>query len=148
MSERRTLIRGGTVFDPSVMTAGHPADVREGEIISAIRRDLALGDLDETLDATGMLVAPDLVDMHRHVWQTNIRGIAADWSLIEYLCKIRIRIAGAYSPEDVYLGNLLSSLEMLDSGVTTVCDHSYIVMSPKHAEAAIRGLRDSGIRAV
>jgi cytosine/adenosine deaminase-related metal-dependent hydrolase len=54
----------------------------------------------------------------------------------------------AYRPEDAYIGDLISALGALNAGVTTILDWSHIGSSPEHTDAAIQGLRESGIRAV
>ena len=51
-------------------------------------------------------------------------------------------------PEDVYVADLLSALGCIDVGVTTVLDWSHIHNSPEHTDAAIKGLQESGVRAV
>lgn len=48
----------------------------------------------------------------------------------------------------MFAGNLLGALEALDAGVTTLLDFSHCTNTPEHADEAIRGLRDAGIRAV
>jgi 5-methylthioadenosine/S-adenosylhomocysteine deaminase len=53
-----------------------------------------------------------------------------------------------YRPEDVYAGDLLSAWGALNSGITTLLDWSHISNTPEHSDAAIQGLRESGIRAV
>src|SRR5690606_25249167 len=50
-------------------------------------------------------------------------------------------------PEDGYIANLLGALEALDAGVTTLLDWS-MVISQEHTDELIRGLKESGIRAV
>ena len=35
----------------------------------------------DVVDASDMVIMPGLVDTHRHVWQSVIRGIGTDWSL-------------------------------------------------------------------
>ena len=98
------------------------------------------------VDAAGALVLPGFVDTHRHTWQTAMRGICADWTLLDYFRGIRLQISSAFGPEDVYAGNYVGALEALDSGVTTLLDFSHCINSPDHADEAVRGLRDAGVR--
>src|SRR6201986_2405543 len=59
-----TLIKSGTVLDPS-LTLTQRADLllRDGKI-AAIGTNL--GPVDQTIDATGTLVVPGLLDIHVH----------------------------------------------------------------------------------
>jgi len=54
----------------------------------------------------------------------------------------------AYRPEDAYIGDLVTALGAINAGVTTMLDWSHIGNSPEHTDAAIRGLKESGIRGV
>src|SRR5207248_5714756 len=54
----------------------------------------------------------------------------------------------AYRPDDAYIGDLITALGAINAGVTTMLDWSHIGNSREHTDAAIRGLRESGIRAV
>ena len=58
------LVEHGTLIDPALNQNG-PADVllRDGKVV-AVGRDL--GPADQTIDATGKLVAPGLIDVHVH----------------------------------------------------------------------------------
>jgi cytosine/adenosine deaminase-related metal-dependent hydrolase len=51
-------------------------------------------------------------------------------------------------PDDVRIGDLVTALGAINAGVTTVLDWSHIGNTPAHTDAAIEGLRASGIRAV
>ena len=51
-----------------------------------------------------------------------------------------------HSPEDVYAGTLWGALQALDAGITTIADWAHNDQSPAHADADLRGPRDSGIR--
>ena len=52
-----------------------------------------------------------------------------------------------YRPEDTYTGNLIGTLEALDSGITTLLDWSHNLNTPEHADAAIDGAAASRARA-
>lgn len=102
----------------------------------------------EVIDASNMIVMPGFVDTHRHTWESVVRNVGADWSLTKYLNSIYFGNIGAkLRPEDGYIANLLGALEALDAGVTTLLDWS-MVISPEHTDELIRGLQESGIRAV
>jgi cytosine/adenosine deaminase-related metal-dependent hydrolase len=148
---RRLLVRGGRVLtlDPALGDLD-PGDVLvEGERIAAVGPRVEVGSGPcEVLDARGAIVLPGFVDAHRHVWQTQLRGVAADWTLFDYFVRMRLGYGAFYGPEDAYLGNLCGALEALDAGVTTLVDHCHVLHSPEHADEALRGLDESGIRGV
>ena len=130
---------------------GDPGEgrVQRGDLLIEDGRIAAIGDeaVDaERIDAAGTLVIPGFVDTHRHVWQTAIRGICADWTLLDYFLGVRVNSSGVFTPEDVYVGNYAGALEALDAGVTCLLDFSHCLNSPEHADEAVRGLRETGIR--
>jgi 5-methylthioadenosine/S-adenosylhomocysteine deaminase len=145
----RTLIRGGFVVTMDPALGDQPgADVLiEGDRIAAVGRNLS-PDGAQVIDASGDIVIPGFVDTHRHTWETPIRGTAPDQTLGEYFGTIIDGFAPKYRPQDVYAGNLWGSLECLNAGVTTLVDWSHIANTPDHADEAIHGLRDAGLRAV
>ncbi len=100
-----------------------------------------------TIDAHGGVVMPGFIDTHRHTWQTALRGICSDWTLMDYFLGVRSTLSPRYTAEDVYVGNYAGALEALDAGVTTILDFSHCNNTPEHADRAIEGLRDAGIRA-
>lgn len=101
----------------------------------------------ETVDVRGAIVAPGMVDTHRHTWQSLSRAVCADWTLGDYFYGIRLAHSPAYTADDVRLGNLLGAAEALDAGVTTILDFSHCNNTPQHSDAAVDGLREAGIRA-
>ena len=149
MAGERIAITGGTVIsmDPAIGELERGSVLVEGDRIVAVERDL--GDVDaEMIDAQGGVIMPGFIDTHRHTWQTALRGICADWTLMDYFIGIRSTLSPRYSAEDVYVGNLAGALEALDAGVTTILDFSHCNNTPEHADRAIDGLLDAGIRAV
>ena len=149
MNTERTWIRGGYVLSMDEELGDLPiGDVLvEGDRIVAVSEHLEVDDA-RVIDAQGHIVLPGFVDTHRHTWQTQMRGICADWTLNDYFLGIRLAISPAYSPEDVYVGNYVGALEALNAGVTTIVDFSHCNNSPEHADAAVEGLRTAGIRAL
>src|SRR5438094_554038 len=126
MNTERTWIRGGYVLSMDEELGDLPiGDVLvEGDRIAAVSHHLEVDDA-RVIDAQGHIVMPGFADTHRHTWQTQMRGICADWTLNDYFLGIRLAISPAYSPEDVYVGNYVGALEALNAGVTTIVDFSH-----------------------
>ncbi len=143
------LIRNGTIvsLDPDIGQL-EEADILidDGEIVE-IGHGLTASNAEE-IDATGQIVLPGFVDSHIHLAQTQVRGIAGNWSLMgEYFEHMLGNITGLYQPEDMYLGGLFGALEKLYTGTTTALDWSY-PNSLEHAERAVDAIQDTGLRAV
>lgn len=102
----------------------------------------------EIIDAAGMIVMPGLVDDHRHLWQTPLRGLAADLTAPGYRGDIRGRFGPHYTPEDLHIATLAGALDAIDSGVTTIGDFAHIMNGPEFADKSMDALRQSGIRVV
>ncbi|MGH3680481.1 MAG: amidohydrolase family protein [Natronosporangium sp.] len=150
--DRQLLIQGGYVLTMSdeIEDLAVGDVLVEGPTIVDVAPTVPVGaDWDgEVIDARGMLVTPGLVDNHRHMWQSLIRGVSANLTFGQYFAHVLEVLSGRFTPEDIYLGNLLSAYEALDSGTTTVLDWSHALNTPAHAAAALDALVDSGARAV
>ncbi|MBZ9603232.1 amidohydrolase family protein [Phyllobacterium chamaecytisi] len=146
------VLVGGTVVTGQT---GHPVlpdhDVwLSGDTISAITPS---GEHDvpeqcEVIDARHAIVMPGLIDSHRHLWQTTLRGMCSDMIAPEYRHQLREALVPFFRPEDVYAATLAGALELIDCGITTVLDWVHILNSPQHADASIAALRTSGMRAI
>ena len=97
-----------------------------------------------------MIVAPGLVDTHWHMWNTLLRsmsgGMPGEDGPAGYF-PVTVRLGRAFTDDDIYQGTLLAGAEAINSGITTVHDWCHNVRSPAHAEAGLRALADSGLRA-
>lgn len=120
----------------------------DGDHIAAVGPRLSAPDGAETIDASGMIVMPGLVNAHQHTWQTGIRGIAGDWTLFDYGRNMHAGLATRFTPEDIYLANLVGALNQINGGVTTLFDWCHNNPTPDHTDRAIDGLVESGIRAL
>jgi cytosine/adenosine deaminase-related metal-dependent hydrolase len=148
MAERK-LIKAGTVLsmDPEIGVLTPGEVLIEDDRIAAVGTDLGVTDA-ELIEMPEAIVMPGFVDTHRHTWQAPLRLIASDWTLGHYLAGLHSGFSKHFRPEDTYAGNLLGTLEALDSGITTLLDWSHNLATPAHADAAVEGLKDSGARAV
>ena len=150
MSTKTLVKRAAWVLtmDPSIGDLADCDVLIEDGVIAAVAPGLSVPDA-EVLDGTDRIVVPGFIDTHRHLWQTAMRNIAADWTLSQYLVGVLGALAPVYRPEDVYAGNLLGALEALDHGITTILDWSHCaIMTPEHTDAAVAALDESGMRAV
>ncbi|MEU7858388.1 amidohydrolase family protein [Nonomuraea sp. NPDC049141] len=144
---RPVVLRGGTVL---------PMDGRQGEggrvlprtdvlvigdRIAAVGPGLAAPPDAVEIDASGGIVMPGMIDTHRHMWQTALRGYGADWTLTQYFVWFYLEHGKLFRPEDVHAGNTLAAIEALDAGVTTVVDWSHGLQTVDHADAAADALQ-------
>ena len=80
----------------------------------------------QTIDATGKVVMPGLINTHTHAAMVMFRGLGNDLALMDWLQKyIFPAEAKTVSPEFVRIGTQLAVLEMIQSGTTTFADMYY-----------------------
>ncbi len=97
----------------------------------------------DTIDASGDVVMPGLVNTHTHAPMVLYRGLADDLTLMDWLQKyIFPAEAKTVSPEFVRAGTRLAALEMIQSGTTTFADMYYF------EEEIARTTKDAGLRGV
>jgi len=131
MDERLRVIEGGSLV------------VDGGNIVGVLGPDESPGPADDTIDASGHLVIPGLVNAHGHAAMTLLRGIADDLALLEWLENyIFPAESNNVSPEFVYIGTKLGCVEMARTGTTTYADMYYF------EEEAARATAEVGIRGV
>ncbi len=96
-----------------------------------------------TIDATGAIIMPGLVNAHGHTAMTIFRGLADDLPLKQWLFeKIFPAEAKHLSPDTVYWGALLGCAEMIASGTTTVSDGYFF------QDATALAVHKAGLRAL
>jgi 5-methylthioadenosine/S-adenosylhomocysteine deaminase len=121
----------------------HGADVLiTGDRITAVGHGLQVPEGTAEIDATGGILMPGMIDTHRHMWQTAMRGYGADWTLTQYFVWNYLQWGKSFRPQDIYAGNLLSAIEAIDAGVTTTVDWSHNLQTTEHAEAAADALQE------
>ena len=118
-----TLIKGGLV-----VTQNWKREVVKGDVLVENGRISAVGHAkarpDETVDATGCIVMPGLINCHSHVAMTLMRSVADDVRLEQFLDKA-FAIDAKRTAEDIAVGAALGCLEMAKSGTTSFVDLYY-----------------------
>ncbi|MDP3354771.1 MAG: amidohydrolase family protein [Polaromonas sp.] len=147
MSTNQTLIKGATIVTMDAQGDLPVGDILvTGDTLTEIAQAIHADDA-QVVDATGHIIIPGLINAHMHTWQTALRGLAANWTLLEYFKKMHAGLATVFTPDDLYIATLVGSLNQLNCGTTTLADWCHNNPTPPHNDAAIAGLLASGIRA-
>jgi len=145
---RRLLIRNATVItmDPALGDLRPGSILIENDRVAAVGKQVAQGD-GEVIDGQSFIVIPGLVNAHMHTWQTGLRAVSSNWTLLEYFRWMHAGLATRFQPADIQIATLAGALNQLNCGTTTLVDWCHNNPTPEHTDAAIEGLRESGIRA-
>ncbi len=89
---------------------------------------------DEVFDCNNQIVMPGLVNCHSHIYSTFARGWITEFnpkSFVELLEQMWWKLDGVLEEKDIYYSGIVSGMEFIKNGITTVVDH--------HASGKIRG---------
>jgi 5-methylthioadenosine/S-adenosylhomocysteine deaminase len=148
--KHRMLLRGATIIsmDDKVGDLVRGDILIEGKKIAAVGPALKAEGA-QVIDAHDTIIVPGFVDCHRHSWEGQLRMINPNSpTLADYMNATHLSFAKAYRPHDHYVGNYLTAVGCIDSGVTCIIDNSHNSRSAAHSDAAVEALIDSGMRAV
>ncbi|MFQ5999275.1 MAG: amidohydrolase [Candidatus Bathyarchaeia archaeon] len=140
------IIDGGTV-----VTMGRKGIIRDGAIVVEDSRIIDVGKSAELkrkypsyekISAKGKVVIPGLVNTHQHAAMSLLRGYADDFPLKEWLENWIWPLEKHMTGRDIYVGALLTALESIMGGTTTVNTMYHYAKGGNEAEAfAEAGLR-------
>jgi len=108
----------------------------EDGIIARISRDLKGNNV---LDAKNKLVMPGMINLHTHLPLILLRGLSDNKSLFDWTNKL-FPFEKRFSKEDIFLGTLLSCIEMIKSGTTCSISEYYF------SNIITKAIKSSGIR--
>src|SRR5690348_17090261 len=139
---RPVVFRNATVLtiDPALGVIERGDVLVVDKRIEAVGRQLAVPEGTVEIDGNGGILMPGMVDTHRNMWQTALRGYGADWTLTNYFQFYYLNWGKIFRPQDIYAGNLLAAIEAVDAGVTTTVDWSHGLQTIAHADAAVDAL--------
>ena len=107
--------------DATVLTMDEAGVVEHGDVlvtgttITEVGTGLTVPDGTLEIDGSGGILMPGMVDTHRHMWQTALRGLGADWTLTQYFVFYYLSWGKIFRSEDISAGNVLSAIEAVAS---------------------------------
>ncbi|HOZ00927.1 MAG TPA: putative aminohydrolase SsnA [Candidatus Syntrophosphaera sp.] len=148
------LIKGGTIltFDPAQpVLENQSLLIDDGRVISiAPEAEFSLLRC-ERVDASGKIVMPGLINAHHHFYSTLVTGLgkaapSKDFNAV--LENLWWRLDKKLAVEDVYISALVSALNAIRKGCTTIIDHHASPHAVTGSLAAIaKAVKECGIRA-
>jgi cytosine/adenosine deaminase-related metal-dependent hydrolase len=118
----------------------------EGGVIAQVGRDLDPEGA-ETVDVSGCIVTPGLVNTHHHLFQTLTRAVPGgqDALLFGWL-RTLYPIWARMRPDDMRRAARLGLAELALSGCTTSSDHLYLFPNGSRLDDTIEAAADVGLR--
>jgi 5-methylthioadenosine/S-adenosylhomocysteine deaminase len=144
-------LRGATLVTMDALRTVVVADLlidAEGRI-AAIADPATAAQAERSLDLTGHVVVPGLVQAHLHLCQTLFRGLAEDQKLLEWLRERIWPLEAAHDPDSLRASARLGIAELFLGGTTSVLDMGTVHFTDTLFEtAAETGIRYTGGKAL
>src|SRR5438034_10658889 len=146
-------IRGATIVTMDPRRTVVVADVLvdgDGRIAALIPPgDDSAASTQRSIDATGMVVVPGLVQAHLHLCQTLFRGLAEDKPLLAWLRESIWPLEAAHDPDSMRASARLGIAELLLGGTTSILDMGTVHHTDTLFETALEtGIRYTGGKAL
>ncbi len=119
------------IFDETIIEVGDMQYYRNREI--------------EEIDVSNKLIMPGLVNAHTHIYSTFARGLSVEYSptnFLEILEQLWWKLDYHITNEVTYYSALVSGVEYIKNGVTTVIDHHASKEVLGSLQALKKGLTD------
>jgi 5-methylthioadenosine/S-adenosylhomocysteine deaminase len=119
--------------------------IRDGAVVVDKDRIVAVGQksemernyaFEDKFGGEDFVILPGLINTHCHTEASIYRGLCDDMSLMEFKKHVLSKTIPNYAPGDVYVASLVSLIESVRNGVTTILDVG--VNKEESAEAAKR----------
>lgn len=108
--------------------------------ITQIGQNLEQNKIDKIIDATNKIVMPGLINTHAHIPMSIFRETVDGYSLQDWLSKKIWPMEDKLTNEDIYNASMLSFIEMIKTGTTTINDMYFM------AEDIIKAAKETKIR--
>ena len=136
---RAEIARGAVLIRGNEIAAVGPT--------SELERAVADEPIDETIDLSGHVVMPGMVNTHHHFFQTLTRALprGQDAELFDWL-SLHYPVWAGITPEMIQVSALTAMAEMMLSGCTTTSDHQYLYVNGSTLDDSIGAAAEIGMR--
>lgn len=142
-AEREEILQGSVLIEgDAILRVGTAAAIdlwiTEDPLIRQPRR---------TINASGCVVLPGLVNCHHHLYQTLTRAIGTGrgYALFDWL-KLLYPVWAEMNPEAIHVSTQVGLAELILSGATTVADHLYLFPNGSRLDDEIVAAQAMGVR--
>lgn len=109
-------------------------------IIKKIGKNIQTDENTKTIDATGKIVLPGLINTHSHIAMSIFRETIDGYKLQQWLEEKIWPMEDKLQPGDIYYATYLSAIEMIKSGCTTINDMYFMT------DYSINAINETGVR--
>ena len=147
------LLTGATVVTVDAQHTVHT----DGAVLIEDDRIAAVGDTEqlraahadiETVDCSGRVIIPGLINTHTHLFQTLLKGLGDDMVLKDWFTCMTGPSAVELTVADAYAAARHGAVEAVKSGTTTLVDFMYTHPRPGLTDAVVKALQETGIRGI
>jgi cytosine/adenosine deaminase-related metal-dependent hydrolase len=142
-ASREELSRASVLIENNVIAKVDTA----AQMDAWIAQDPANRKPHRTINATGCVVTPGLVNCHHHLYQTLTRTIGTGQGkvLFDWL-KMLYPVWAEMDAEAIHVSTQVGLAELLLSGATTVADHLYLFPNGTRLDDEIAAAQEMGVR--
>ena len=139
---RKTLIRGADIVTMDKALGDLVGDILIEDGAIRFGRAVMLDAVGaETIDASGMIALPGIIDAHTCCGRRVMRGYVPDLHGMAPTAPSCCRRAPAIHRRTISMRPMSSGFEMLSYGTTTVVDYCHNLSSPDHAPKSLEALK-------
>jgi 5-methylthioadenosine/S-adenosylhomocysteine deaminase len=149
----RILVKNGLILTLNAqgdIHEGHDLLIEDG-LITQLAQDIVddADRLDKTIDATGKLVMPGLVNAHLHSYDRYTRGLYEDLPLEIWFPHANLAVRRPLAQREIYVRTLVVAMEMLRAGTTAAYDVCTLgPLNEQSVDTVMEAYRASGMRAI
>ncbi|KAG8165668.1 hypothetical protein KVR01_004220 [Diaporthe batatas] len=133
------------ILDGAILVVDNRIALLDKSSAVAVHPEFPRGREVRSVDLTGKIVIPGLINTHCHTAQSLLRGLAEDLWLHPWMCDAIWPLEASYDKDDGYHAARLTIAELLKGGTTTFLEA--MLTHSAGFDNVVRAVGESGIRA-